>query len=128
MNVLKGVVMGLVVVGFCMASAASFAADETNDKDKIKTLNEAAAALQSSSPTLAASLTKYANEEAKEETNETTEKKGEKKELEGAEEADMKKSHIEHIKLLQDSATALATAHPDLAKSLTSMALVSYCK
>ena len=122
MNVLKGIVMGLVVVGFCVLSSASFATDEMNDKNKIQALTEAAAALQSSNPILAVELTKFVNEEAKEAANEMAGKKEEKKELEGANEADMKKHHIEHIKLLNDSAAALATAHPDLAKRLTAMA------
>lgn len=77
MNVLKGVVMGLVVAGFCVLSSASFANDEMNDKDKIQILTEAAAALQSSNPTLAAKLTNFANEESKEMVED---KKADKKE------------------------------------------------
>ena len=117
MKSLKSLFMGLAVTGaIILLSSASFA-DEGKEQAKIKGLNEAAAALQQSNPTLAAGLTKFANEEAAEK-----EEKNEKKESEGIKEEGMKKQHAEHIKLLRDAGAALKVAHPELAISLLEMA------
>ncbi len=118
MKLSRAVVMGLVVSGsIVLLSSISFAAKD-KEKDQIKVLNDAAAALKESNPDLSADLTKYANEEAKEMGG----KKGEKKELEGKKEEAMEKEHKGHIKLLRDSAAALEKSHPELAESLTQMA------
>ena len=119
MRLLKGMVMGLVVTGFMvLLSSASFADEGHHGKDKIKLLNDSAAALAKSNPDLAASLTKYANEEAAKKQ----EKGKEKKELEGAQEDQMKARRAEHMKLFKDSAAALEKSNPDLAKRMTKMA------
>ena len=98
MKSLKAVVIGLAVIGSVVAISLVSFADEGHMKEKIKTLNEAAAALKQSSPDLSAGLSKYAEEEAME---------GQQK---------------EHIKLLRDSAAALESSNPALADTLTKMA------
>ena len=118
MKSLKTMMTGLVVTGaVVLLSSISFGA-EGKGQVKIKNLNDAAVVLQQSNPGLAAGLTKFANQEAveKEEKNE------EKKEPEGTKEEGMKKGHVEHIKLLRDSAAALKQSHPELALSLSEMA------
>jgi len=118
MKSLKTMTTGLAVTGaIVLLSSISFAA-EGKEQVKIKSLNAAAVALQQSNPGLAAGLTKFANQEAaeKEEKNE------EKKEPEGAKEEGTKKGHVEHIKLLRDSAAALKQLHPELALVLLEMA------
>ncbi len=118
MKLSRAVLMGLVVSGaIVLLSSISFAAED-NEKDQIKVLNDATAALKQSNPDLSVDLTKYANEEA----NEMNEKKEEKKELEGKNEEAMEKEHKGHIKLLRDSATALQKSNPELAESLIKMA------
>ena len=119
MRLLKGMVMGLAVTGFMvLLSSASFADEGHHGKDKIKLLNDSAAALMKSNPDLAASLTKYATEEAAEKE----EKGKDKKELEGAQEEQMKARRAEHMKLFKDSAAALEKSNPDLAKHMSTMA------
>ena len=70
-----------------------------------KVLRDSAAALQTSNPQLAASLSKIASEEINDK-----ESKGE----EALEEHDR-----QFVKVLQDAAAALQTSHPELAKRLT---------
>jgi len=118
MRLFKGVLMGVVVTGFMVLLSSVSYAKEGHGQEKIKLLNDSAAALQVSNPWLAASLTKYANDEAQE----VKEKNEGKKELEGAKEEEMKKHREEHIKLLRDAAAALQVSHPDLAQRLTKMA------
>jgi hypothetical protein len=118
MKLFKGMLMGMVVAGvMILLSSVSFA-DKGHEQEKIKLLNDSAAALQASNPILAASLTTYANDEA----NEAKEKAEGKKELEGAKEDAMKMHREDHIKLLRDAAVALQVSKPDLSASLTKMA------
>ncbi len=117
MKLFKIVFMGLVAIATAaLLSSISFA--HGDEKAKIKVLNDSAAALAQSNPELAARLTQFANEEA----NEKDEEMGEKEELEGAQEEAMEKHHMDHIKLLQDSAAALEKSQPELAKSLNEWA------
>ncbi len=117
MKSFKIMLMGLMVAGaVTLLTAVSFA-EKGEVEVKVKTLNDAAAALQKSNPELAFSLTKFANEEAAEKED----KNEDKKEPEGKEEG-MSKDHVGHIKLLRDSATALKQANPGLSLSLFEMA------
>ncbi len=118
MRLFKGVVMGMVVTGFMVLLSSVSFAEEGHGQEKIKLLNDSAAALQASNPALAASLTKYANDEAQE----VKEKNEGKKELEGAKEEAMKAKRAENIKLLRDAAAALQVSHPEIAEHLTKMA------
>ncbi len=118
MRLFKGMLMGVVVTGFMVLLSSVSYAKQGHEQEKIKLLNDSAAALQVSNPWLAASLTKYANDEAQE----VKEKNEGKKELESAKEEEMKKHREEHIKLLRDAAAALQVSHPDLTTSLTKMA------
>ncbi len=92
-------------------------ANSEHEKEKIKLLNDSAAALTQSNPALAAGLTKYAVQEA----NEMVEKSEGKKE-EAKDEAMEQAQRAAHIKLLRDSAAALQAGHADLAERLTKMA------
>jgi len=130
MKSFKSMVMGLVAgSAIVLLSSVSFA-DEAQNQAKIKLLNDSAAALAQSNPGLAASLTKFATQEAaeKEEKNEGKEgaekadKNEEKKEPEGLKEEGKKKEHAEYIKLLRDSAAALKQMYPELTLSLMAMA------
>ena len=112
MKVLKFMLLGMFFA--CLVVPMLFAKDMHGQK-KIKLLNDAATALQSSNPDLAAKLTAYANEEA-------NEKDEGKKEMEGVAEADKKTQQVEHIKLLRDAAEALKATKPKLAARLTKMA------
>ena len=117
MRLLKSAVMGIMVAVFMvLLSAASFA-KQGHEQEKIKLLNDSAAALQVSNPALADSLSKYANDEAQE----VKEKKEGKKQMEGAEET-MKMRRAERIKLLRDAAAALTASNPKLTERLTKMA------
>ncbi len=118
MRLFKGVLMGVVVTGFMVLLSSVSFAKEGHGQEKIKLLNDSAAALQTSNPWLAAGLTKYANDEAQE----VKEKNEGKKELEGAKEEEMKKHREERIKLLRDAAAALQASHADLSEHLTKMA------
>lgn len=119
MKTLKGLMLGTGVMGLVLLlSTVSFAKEEHHKID-LSVIKNAASALQATQPTLAAGLTKYADEEAKEDL----EKKDAKAEKEGAteekEEKEMKGQQEATIKLFKDSAAALQTTHPDLAASLT---------
>jgi hypothetical protein len=116
MRSLRGVLMGLVVLGAVLFfSGVSFAHE--NKEVKVKTLQDASAALAQSNPELAKGLSDFANEEAKETKNMT---EGAKK-SEGKESSEWKAKHEARVKLLKDSADALAQSHPDLSKALKEM-------
>ena len=122
MKTLKGLILGVCVTGFVvLLSATSFAEGEHHKMD-LAVIRNAAMALQTTQPVLAAGLTKYADDEAKEELA----KKDAKAEKEGVaedkEEKEMKGQHEATIKLFKDSAAALRATHPDLAASLTKSA------
>ena len=116
MKSLRGVLIGLVVLGaIVFFTSVSFAYG--NKEAKVKILQDAATALAQSNPTLAKSLTDFANEETQEMKNipEGT-KKSENKES-----SEWKAKHEARVKLLKDSADALAQSHPDLSKGLLEM-------
>ncbi len=117
MKIVKGIVLGLFVIGINVFLSSLSFADKGPEKEKIKLLNDSAAVLLQSNPKLSDGLTKFANEEAAEKE----EHEG-KKELEGAKEEEMEKHHVDRIQLLKDSAAALQASHPEMAESLTKMA------
>lgn len=118
MKSLRTMMLGLIAVGvFAVFSSISYAA-EAQEQAKVKILNDSAAALQQLNPGLAASLTKFANEEA----TEKQEKNEGNKEQEGTKEEGMMNKVMGHIKLLRDSASALKQSNPALALSLMQMA------
>ncbi len=122
MKTLKGLVLGICVMGFVVLMSSVSFAEGKHHKIDLNLIRNAAAALQATQPTLSAGLTKYADDEAKEDL----EKKGDKAEKEGVaeekQEKEMKGQQEATIKLFKDSAAALLSTHPDLAASLTKSA------
>lgn len=109
----KKLTIGVLIVGSLMFLSSVLFAEDIDTK----ILRESATALQKSDPVLSESLKKFADEEAAE-----IERKEENEEVEGQAEVDMEKSIKEHIRLLNESASALQKFHPELAKQLTRMA------
>ncbi|MDE2028455.1 MAG: hypothetical protein KGK03_09985 [Candidatus Omnitrophica bacterium] len=122
MNYFKLLIIALMLSGSTVALSAVSYADDANDQAKIKSLNEAASALQQLNPDLAAGLTKFADEEAAEVKGKEDEKKAEMKGAKEENEAAEKSERLAHIKLLRDSGSALKTVKPELALSLMEMA------
>ncbi len=117
MNFLKNALIGLVVVGvISIFSSMSFAQEK--EGAKIKILQDSAAALQQSKPTLSVGLTEFVNEEISEK-----QEKEEKNEVEEMKEPEAMQGYREaHTKLLKDAAAALQQSHPELAAELTKYA------
>ena len=148
MNAGRSTIVGIVIMGATLClSGVSLAeqgstASPEHHQAKIKLLQDAVAALQSSQPTLANALSAYATEEANEPAHTnvpilgttsrdmvggtTVEYKEDRakvgKEAEEAAEKHEEANHAAHLKLLRDSAAALLTSHPDLAARLTKSA------
>ncbi len=121
----RGLVVGVVAASVMIAVPAVWCADQVQHKERkaafVKLLKDSAGALQVSRPELAASLTKFADDEAKELQAGTEEKKP-KTELEGKAEQEMQDRREAHVKLLRDSAAALLASRPELSADLTKAA------
>ncbi len=116
MRSLRGVLMGLVICGAVFFfSRVSFANEM--DQSKVKTLQDASAALAQSKPELAKGLSDLASEE----TKEIKDMSKEKKEGETKATSDWKAKHEARVKLLKDASDALAQSNPELSKSLKEM-------
>ncbi len=122
MKTLKGLMLGIGVMGLVfLLSTISFAKEEHHKLD-LNVIKNAASALQATQPTLAAGLTKYADEEAKEDLEKKDAKAEKESAAEEKEEKEMKGQQEATIKLFKDSAAALQVTHSDLAASLTKFA------
>lgn len=104
----RSILMGVVMLGAFLISSIAGATEVDS-----KVLRDSAAALQTSNPQLAASLSKIANEEVNDKESKIEDA------LEGKAEKDREEHDRQFVKVLQDAAIALQSSHPELAKRLT---------